>query len=195
MDFFRDRQILLLFKKQSPGIDSLNHLFCLNRIIQEFFHKTFYIYEKVFPFTDRPDIAVCCVWIVRRNHCNDTSIEALFLFTQHHKSVTTIAVSNLKIIMKMKIIHIIPVILDPLLSKKCQDRTSRWHLVISELHLRFSSFFCHLSSPFQFKSNIYLFIVLYIFQQKKITFYNFGNLFLSLYFNYYLFLLTISPTT
>ena len=45
------------------------------------------------------------------------------------------------------------------------------------------------------KTGFYLFIVLYIFQQKKITFYNFGNLFLSLYFNYYLFLLTISPTT
>ena len=185
--------MLLLFKKQSPRIDTLNHFFRLDRIIQKFFHESFNVYKQILPFTHRPDIAVCCMWIVRRNYRNDTSIEALFLFTQHHKSVTAIAVSNLQIIMKMKIIHIISIILNPLLSQKSQDRTSGRHLIITEFHLRFSSFFCHLSSPFQI--NIYLSIVLYIFQQKKITFYNFGNLFLSLYFNYYLFLLTISPTT
>ena len=63
------------------------------------------------------------------------------IFSKNQEPLTFIAETNLQIIMKMKIIDIVSVILDPFLTKQCKNRTPFRHFVIPELHFGFS-FFC-----------------------------------------------------
>ena len=109
----------------------------LNRIVQKFFHETFHIYEKILPFTDRTQITVSRMSIIGWNHRKFSSRKPHFSLTKRHNSIPFVTETNLQIIMKMKIIHIISIILNPLLSQKSQDRTSGRHLVIADCHWYF----------------------------------------------------------
>ena len=135
-------------EKMIQRIYSLNHFFSLYRIVQKFFHETFHIYEKILPFTDRTQITVSRMSIIGWNHRKFSSRKPHFSLTKRHKSIPFVTETNLQIIMKMKIIHIISIILNPLLSQKSQDRTSGRHLIITEFHLRFFSLLCHTVTSF-----------------------------------------------